>query len=64
MSALYRSPARGYVWKRKYTDLAQLSATVIELLPKLNSQEQRISLGLYRLLARRHGFRGAPLWPS
>ena len=32
-------------------DLAQLSATVIELLPKLNSQEQRISLGLYRLLA-------------
>ncbi len=33
------------------SDLAQLSATVIDLLPKLSEREQVISLGLYRLLA-------------
>jgi alkylmercury lyase len=32
-------------------DLAQLSATVIGLLPKLSEREKVISLGLYRLLA-------------
>lgn len=33
------------------SDLAQLSAIVIGLLPKLSEREQVISLGLYRLLA-------------
>ncbi len=33
------------------SDLAQLSATLIGLLPKLSEREQIISLGLYRLLA-------------
>jgi alkylmercury lyase len=40
-------------------DLAQLTATVIDLFPKLNEQEQRLSLHLYRLLAK-----GVPVSPQ
>src|SRR5713226_7138541 len=41
----------GSMMQTQRSDLAQLSATLIGLLPKLSEREQIISLGLYRLLA-------------